>query len=76
MANLYLMEKLNTMVEINLPTLMMEHMTKMLNMTEGKHEFAYGYLLNIVFEYYGAHLSRGITRTMLVVFVSYHSCRG
>lgn len=32
MADLYLMEKLNIIVEINLPALMMEQMTKVFNM--------------------------------------------
>lgn len=49
MVDLYLIEKLSTQVEINLPALMMEYMFKVLNMTEGKHCLAYGYLHNCVF---------------------------
>lgn len=49
MANLYLMEKLSTMADINLLVLMIEHMLKVFNMAEGKHGLAYGFLLNRVF---------------------------
>lgn len=48
--DLYLIEKLSSLVEINLPALMMEHMTKIYNMVEGKHGLSYGYLLNHMFE--------------------------
>lgn len=50
MADLYLMEKLSTFEAINLPAIMMEHMTKVYNMAKGKLGLAYGYLLNHVFE--------------------------
>lgn len=62
MVDINLMEKFSTLVEINPLALMMEHMTKVLNMTEGKYGLAYGYLLNRVFEYYSVQLSREIWR--------------
>lgn len=64
MADLYLIEKLSTMVEINLPALMMEPMTKVFNIIEEKHSLAYRFLLNWVFEAYGVELSKGTTGTI------------
>lgn len=60
MVDLYLMKMFSTLVDINILALMMEHMTKVLNMSEGRHRLAYGYLLNHVFEYYRVQLGRGI----------------
>lgn len=58
------MEMFSALVEINLPALMIEHKTKLLHMTEGRHGLAYGYLLNHVFKYYRLQLSRGIRGTI------------
>lgn len=60
MADLYLMDKLSTMVPINFPALMMEHMTKVSKMAEGKHGLAYSFLLNRMFKYWGVELSSGV----------------
>lgn len=61
MADLYLMEILTTLEDINLPALMMEHMTKVWTMKEGRHGLAYGYQLNNVFEYFGVRMGRGVS---------------
>lgn len=45
MVDLYLMEKLTTLVELNLPAIIMEHMTKVYNMEEGNYGLAYSYLI-------------------------------
>lgn len=43
---------------------MMKNMKKVLNMREGRHGLAYGYLLNHGFEYYGVKLGRGVRKTI------------
>lgn len=43
MVYLYLMEKLSVMVKINLPTLIMEHITKVFKIAEGKHGLSYDF---------------------------------
>lgn len=64
MADLHLMEVFTTLEDINLLALMMEHMKKVLNMREGQHRLAYGYLLNHVFEYYRTRMGRGVLGTI------------
>lgn len=46
-ADLYLIEKLSTLVLINLPALMMEHMIKVFKMAERKHGLAYGFFTKL-----------------------------
>lgn len=64
MTDLYLIEKLSILVKINFSAIMIEYMTKVYNMAEGKYGIAYGYLLNWKFEHYRIELSRGVMTTM------------
>lgn len=64
MADLYLMEALSKLEAINLSILMIKHMTIVMIMKNGKHDLAYGYPLNHVFEYFGVRLRRGIPGTI------------
>lgn len=64
MANLYLMEMSSTLNDNNLLALMIEHMTKVLNISEGRHGLGYRYLLNHVFEYYGVQIRGEIAGTI------------
>lgn len=70
MVDLYLMEILGTLENINLLTLMMEHMTKALTMREGRHGLAYGYILNNIFEYFGVWMGRGVPGTTSRIFLT------
>lgn len=67
-ADLYLMEAIIILEDINLLVLMMEHMTKVLTMRERRHRLAYWYLLNNVFEYFCMKMGRGVPGTIKQAF--------
>lgn len=50
-SDLFLMEALGKLEEINLPTIMLEHMGQIITTKDGKHGMAYGYLLGKVFKH-------------------------
>lgn len=50
-SDMFLMESLSRLEDINLPSIMLEHIRKIITSKEGKHGLAYGYLLNGVFAF-------------------------
>ncbi|KAH0749306.1 hypothetical protein KY290_028538 [Solanum tuberosum] len=59
-ADLFLMEKLDALEEINLSALMLEHMHRVMTQRLAKHGIPYGYLLNFVFKHFKVPLGIGI----------------
>ncbi|KAK4709947.1 hypothetical protein R3W88_004460 [Solanum pinnatisectum] len=62
-ADLFLMEKLDELNEINLLAIMLEHMHRVMTWKEAKHEIPNGYLLNLVFNYFEVPLGKGVPGT-------------
>ncbi|KAK4725126.1 hypothetical protein R3W88_027905 [Solanum pinnatisectum] len=62
-ADLFLMEKLDELEEINLPAIMLEHMHKVMTWKKAKHEIPYGYLLNYVLNHFEVPMGRGVPST-------------
>lgn len=54
--NLFLMESLSKMNEINLPVIMIEHMIKIFKVKDGRYGMMYGYILGRVFNEIGIQL--------------------
>lgn len=59
-VDLYLMEALRELESLNLPALMMEHITKIMTVKDGNHGLGYGYLLNKVFAHFRIKLDKGV----------------
>ncbi|KAH0686189.1 hypothetical protein KY289_016952 [Solanum tuberosum] len=59
-ADLFLMEKLDELEEINLPAIMLEHMHRVMTWKNAKHGIPYGYLLNFVFNHFEVPVGRGV----------------
>ncbi|KAH0665459.1 hypothetical protein KY290_027692 [Solanum tuberosum] len=60
-ADLFLMEKLDELEEINLPAIMLEHMHRVMTWKNAKHGIPYGYLLNFVFNHFEIPVGKGAT---------------
>ncbi|XP_070025934.1 uncharacterized protein [Nicotiana sylvestris] len=57
-ADLVLMEALDSYTTINLPSIMIEHMQKVVELKDGNHGLPYGFLLTKVFEYFKVPLGQ------------------
>ncbi|KAH0743919.1 hypothetical protein KY290_031912 [Solanum tuberosum] len=69
-ADLFLMEKLDELEEINLPVIMLEHMHRVMTWKKAKHGIPYGYLLNFVFIHFEVPLGRGVPGTTKQMFTA------
>ncbi|KAH0738544.1 hypothetical protein KY290_037249 [Solanum tuberosum] len=67
-ADLFLMEKLDELEEINLPAIMLEHMHRVMTWKNAKHGIPYGYLLNFVFNHFEVPVGRGVPGTAKQMF--------
>ncbi|KAH0779224.1 hypothetical protein KY290_005651 [Solanum tuberosum] len=62
-ADLFLMEKLDELDEINLSAIMLEHMHRVMTWQNAKHGIPYGYLLNFVFNHFEVPVGKGVLGT-------------
>lgn len=62
------MENLRIFEVINLPTIMLEHMSKILTIKDGKLDLGYGYFLLKVFQNVGIPLEAGVKGTVKQTF--------
>ncbi|KAH0698786.1 hypothetical protein KY284_013001 [Solanum tuberosum] len=67
-VDLFLMEKLDELEEINLPAIMLEHMHRVMTWKNAKHGIPYGYLLNFVFNHFEVPVGRGVPGTTKQMF--------
>ncbi|KAH0686209.1 hypothetical protein KY289_016976 [Solanum tuberosum] len=67
-ADLFLMEKLDELEEINLPAIMLEHMHRVITWKNSKHGIPYGYLLNFVFNHFEILVGKGVPGTTKQMF--------
>ncbi|KAH0665678.1 hypothetical protein KY285_026884 [Solanum tuberosum] len=67
-VDLFLMEKLDELDKINLPSIMLEHMHRVMTWKEAKHEISYGYLLNLVFNHFKVPLGKRVPGTTKQTF--------
>lgn len=67
-SDLFLMETLTKLDEINIPGIMLEHMYKILTVKYGRHGLDYDYLLNCVFAHFDIKLGKGVAGTIKQAF--------
>ncbi|KAH0761720.1 hypothetical protein KY290_017793 [Solanum tuberosum] len=67
-ADLFLMEKLDELEEINLPAIMLEHMHRVMTWKNAKHGIPYGYLLNFVFNHFEVPVGKRVPGTTKQMF--------
>ncbi|KAH0633531.1 hypothetical protein KY284_036317 [Solanum tuberosum] len=68
-VDMFLMEKLDELEEINLPAIMLELMHRVMTWKRAKHGIPYGYLLNYVFKHLEVSLGRGVPGTTKQMFI-------
>lgn len=62
-VDLFLIECFSNFALINLPSLMINHMHKVINVMKGKHGIPYGYLFNKIFIHFRVDGSKGTIGT-------------
>ncbi|KAH0644974.1 hypothetical protein KY284_032858 [Solanum tuberosum] len=67
-ADIFLMEKLDELEEINLPAIILEHMDIVMTWKNAKHGIPYGYLLNLVFNHFEIPVGKGVPGTTKQMF--------
>ncbi|KAK4373374.1 hypothetical protein RND71_008758 [Anisodus tanguticus] len=67
-ADLVLLEALVSLCSISFPSLMNEHMIKIVNTMEGKHGLSYGFFLTNVFENFNMPTEKAIVGTRKQIF--------
>lgn len=67
-VDLFLMKALSKFELINLPTLIIEHLYKVIHIKNGKHGLSYGYLLTKVFKHFKVECIRGVVGAANQIF--------
>ncbi|WMV46962.1 hypothetical protein MTR67_040347, partial [Solanum verrucosum] len=67
-ADLFLMEQLDELEVVSLPSIMLEHIHRVMTWKISKHDIPYGYLFNHVFEHFGVPLGRGVSGIVKQMF--------
>lgn len=63
-TDLFLMEKLSKVEQINLHAIMLEHMHKVMTWKNARHGIPYVYILNHIFTHFEVPVGRGVPGTM------------
>lgn len=67
-ADLFLIEQLVELEQINLPAIILEHMHRFMTWKNAKHGISYGYVLNFVFKHIQVTVGRGVFITTKQMF--------
>ncbi|KAH0633577.1 hypothetical protein KY284_036363 [Solanum tuberosum] len=62
------MEQLDELEVVSLPSIMLEHIHRVMTWKISKQDIPYGYLLNQVFEHFGVPLGRGVSGIVKQMF--------